>query len=364
MATQTTQISTQIPIGINQDYVKLNTTTYGDGNAIVLSYGYMPVIAIYNDSVRDPNDASDEINHVSALPVNYVSKALYAYVKNAVRRNLNYAPADLIRTLYAVIDAYCDLECVKRVYRLANTYKFLNRTLADVMIKACGFNPNNVMENLSEVLFRVNRVGKMLQTIHIPKGQTIYDRQMFLAGHIFKDVDSDKSRYFLFRKMISYRIEFGQKVSSYNVSLRSISPISDDFNALVYHTNEWNILDYLSAIEGRVRALLENSEILAALADMLTAFESNGFHTFQMLLENEEQEFVYDPVMVRQVRNATLTGLPMAAPDNSADAFDPKLFNVYDLGNGILAQGAIVDGKLSSPKFQIYGTFMQAQYYN
>lgn len=47
------------------------------------------------------------------------------------------------------------------------------------------------------------------------------------------------------------------------------------------------------------------------MADMLTAFEDKGFYVFEPLETAGEQEFTYDPVMVRQVRNATVTGIPI-----------------------------------------------------
>lgn len=197
----------QIPVGINQPFLDSYEYKGGDKSSILLSYGYIPLLVAYS-GIRTL-DTSVVTTNVEASPCNYVSKALYAYIKNKARRNLQYAPGDIIRTLIAVVDAFCDLEVIKRVYRIANTYRFLNRTLAKTLIEASGFSFTNTEVNLSEILFRVNRLGKMLQTIHIPKGQTIYERWMFLASHVFKDIDSEKSRLFVFRKMLSYRLEFG-----------------------------------------------------------------------------------------------------------------------------------------------------------
>lgn len=164
----------QIPIGINQPFVESKDYAGGDKTSILLAYGYIPLLVVYSGIVTD--DPRTATTNVEAAPCNYVSKALYAYIKNKARRNLQYAPGDIIRTLIAVVDAFCDLEVVKRVYRIANTYRFLNRTLANRLIEATGFSFENTENNLSEILFRVNRLGKMLQTIHIPKGQTIYER--------------------------------------------------------------------------------------------------------------------------------------------------------------------------------------------
>lgn len=75
------------------------------------------------------------------------------------------------------------------------------------------------------------------------------------------------------------------------------------------------------------------------MADILTAFEEKGFYVFEPLEAASEQEFTYDPVMIRQVRNATITGIPVRSCDDSTRLLAPEQFNVYDIGNGNLAQG-------------------------
>lgn len=174
LASQTTQISVQVPVGFNQPFLDTADYSGGDKSTIMLSYGYIPLLVAYSGVKAQLEQ--DVTANVESSPCNYVSKALYAYIKNKARRNLQYAPGDIIRTLIAVIDAFCDLEVIKRVYRVANTYRFLNRTLAETVVQATGFSFTKVQNNLSEILFRVNRLGKMLQSIHIPKGQTLFER--------------------------------------------------------------------------------------------------------------------------------------------------------------------------------------------
>jgi hypothetical protein len=174
LADQNTQISTQIPVGYNQEVFSLQTRKISDKTACFATYYYAPLMcAYYGTYTDDPNIAA---SYVRSAPMNYVNKALYAWIKNKCRRNLNYTPADIIRTMLAVMDVYCDLESVKRIYRIANTYTYINRTLASAIISGLGIYPSSVYNNLSAILYRVNRIGKLLSTIKIPVGQTIFER--------------------------------------------------------------------------------------------------------------------------------------------------------------------------------------------
>lgn len=78
--------------------------------------------------------------------------------------------------MLAVMDVYCDLESVKRIYRLANTYAYINRTLSLAIIRSLGIDPDTVYPNLAQILYRVNRIGKLISTIKIPAGQTVFER--------------------------------------------------------------------------------------------------------------------------------------------------------------------------------------------
>jgi hypothetical protein len=100
----------------------------------------------------------------------------------------------------------------------------------------------------------------------------------------------------------------------------------------------------MSGIERRATALLSNSEILAAMADMLTAFEANGYITFIPLAADETQELTYDPNAIYQIKNATVTGFPQisTSTDSQAD-LHPECFDLYDLNDGILAQARAFD---------------------
>lgn len=100
----------------------------------------------------------------------------------------------------------------------------------------------------------------------------------------------------------------------------------------------------MSGIERRATALLSNSEILAAMADMLTAFEANGYITFTPLASDEVQELTYDPNAIYQVKNATLTGFPQVhTSTNYEEYLYPECFDLYDLNDGILAQARAYD---------------------
>lgn len=333
-----------IPIGLNQEvFDGSNNDSYGDGSAVFIAYSYYPVVAIYSSvPTGDPAEAKSS---VIGSPINYINKALYAWIKNQCRRNLYYTPADVIRTIIAVIDAFVDLESIKRVYRLANTYQFINRTLASTIIEGLGFNPTDVFNNLSEILFRVNRVGKLLSTIHIPKGQTIYDRWMFLNSNIFKDRDSERSRLFGFRKAISYRMVFGKSYEAaagdFNVALDAVTPDGQSEGAI---NPMYSPLAVLTYIEDRVTQLLNNTEILGAMADMLTAFQSNGYYEFTPLAADERQEFVYEPNVIRQIRNGTVCGLPTHDGSDPKGVLNTHYFDIFDLGDGILAQGIFKTG--------------------
>lgn len=255
--------------------------------------------------------------------------------------------------MLAVMDVYCDLESVKRIYRIANTYTYINRTLASAIISGLGIYPSSVYNNLSAILYRVNRIGKLISTIKIPVGQTIFERWIYLASTLHKDSDSTKARLFAFAKAISYRIVFGDKVGNFNRALKGENPFRpDDSTARNPYvpggTSEsaakQDILNYMSGIERRATALLSNSEILAAMADMLTAFEANGYITFKPLASDETQELTYDPNAIYQVKNATLTGFPQVhTSTNFEESLNPECFDLYDLNDGILAQARAYD---------------------
>lgn len=255
--------------------------------------------------------------------------------------------------MLAVMDVYCDLESVKRIYRIANTYTYINRTLASAIISGLGIYPSSVYSNLSAILYRVNRIGKLISTIKIPVGQTIFERWIYLSSTLHKDSDSDKARLFAFAKAISYRIVFGEKEGSFNRALRGENPFRpDDATARNQYvpggsnesTAKQDILNYMSGIERRATALLSNSEILAAMADMLTAFEANGYITFTPLASDETQALTYDPNAIYQVKNATLTGFPQVHTSTDYEEhLYPECFDLYDLNDGILAQARAYD---------------------
>lgn len=78
------------------------------------------------------------------------------------------------------------------------------------------------------------------------------------------------------------------------------------------------------------------------MADMLTAFEVNGFITFTPLAADETQNLTYDINAIYQVKNATLTGFPQVSAQKAIETtLLPECFDMYDLNDGILAQGRV-----------------------
>lgn len=234
----------------------------------------------------------------NASAVNLAARRIYTFVRHANSGSANYDSPDLMMYLLAVNSAYLTYAQCVRAYGIANVYSMFNRYLPDALLRAAGFDPNDVRSNLADFRYGINIAAAKLGQLAIPSSMKYFKRSAWLVNGVYADSPTAKSQLYVMATDAYYLLE--EKTSESGTSL--------SFHGAQTDTNPRTVASWLQILNNQIAALVESEDIGIMAGDILKAYGSNALMIAPPIAENYVVSPVYNEEVLTQINNANAIG--------------------------------------------------------
>lgn len=321
------------PLGLEQPVGATDVRPHNSGNPTITASTNTPVvpgICVFNYA----NSAG--ASYGSASPLNVAARAVYSYIRHANSGHTNYESPDLMCYLDGVGELYTAIAFLEKVYGAAQYWSQTNRYFGDTFIRALGFDPDNVRDNLSDLRAGINLLVVKINALAAPKVFSMYERRFFLASTVLKDQDIAKAQLYTFRPYY-IRVFSGTHASTGSC----LVPIDVPWKAGTCTVS--TALDFINSI---IDEYMAEEDIGIMNGDIMKAFgngERGGLHLLATIPDNAIINPVYSEEMMLQIHNLKYTGFtPYAfnsvAAMKAAAQITPTAANLLTAYAGLIAQ--------------------------
>lgn len=258
-----------------------------------------PGIAVYN-LVPGPGVATGGTD-----PVNIAAKNIYSYIRQANSGGKNYDPNDLMSYLLAVDEAYMLYFDAARILGVINLYNNENRYAPRVIVRALGWDYDDILSNLANFKYYINAFANKLNALPVPKLWPFYQRHAWMYGGIYADGTSPKAQLYAFAPTIArYRDDATGKLVAFTLTELS----TDVIGARVTSPAAARTVKSFKIATDKVFEHLINSQDVGTMGgDIKKAFGEGGLITASMVPDNYVIVPTYDEEVLSQFQNATIT---------------------------------------------------------
>lgn len=251
----------------------------------VLALNIVPSIGTYDDS-----------NATSA--VNLAAKNIYSYVRHANSGSNNYDAPDLMMTILAADQVFSAISMAVRAYGIAMNYNQLDRYTPIALLRAMGFNPDNVINNMAQFRYLINQAIARASVIWVPSDMSIVARHYWLYSNVYRDSEDRKAQYYMFVPTNFLKFEPTAETTGSSLSVVSWG------NSTAHTIDDW-----YNMITSMLDPIISDEDMGIMFGDMLKAYGSNNLFTMNQIPDNYTIMPVYNPEVLSQIHNATTTSV-------------------------------------------------------
>jgi hypothetical protein len=239
--------------------------------------------------------------------VNIAARTLYEFVRHQNSGAKNYDPADLMMYLLAMDEAYSWYAHLVRAYGVAMLYNQKNRYYPMALLKALGFDANNIVANLPSLRYAINRFARAIGSLCVPRDITVFNRHVFCFANYFVDGDTAKAQTYAF---VPYTIRVFDDTYTTGSSLSEViyTKGGNTYNLKDAYRNENALLNIgvIRTICDTITDTLLGSEDVGIMGgDILKAYGKENLYTIDMIPEDMAVMPLVDPEICSQIMNAT-----------------------------------------------------------
>lgn len=255
---------------------------------------------------------------------NILARQIYSYIRHANSGSANYDSPDLLMYLLAMDSIYMFHGEMCRLYSLVRTAKGENRYYPEAIVKAMGYDFDDLLSNLAQLRAFVNVFAIRANALYVPKTWTYYVRHNWMVSSIFKDYPIKRSSEYLFTADAYMRFNNGVGKDMENGSNLTFARLT---NAEPMTTVGFQaIKDFGNSL---INALLTEEDIGIMAGDILKAFGGDNLFDLKQIDEEYHVEAEYSAEVLSQICSATLNG-----------SFDSsRYYGIHQTKDGFIFQG-------------------------
>ena len=301
-----------------------------DGNTYLKTPGIMTI-------TYKPSVGYSQYGHSA---VNMAARNLYSFVRHANAGHTNYDAPDLMMYCLAVGQAYAYHAEMCRVYGILNTASSVNRYMPKAEITALGYDYDDLMAHMPDLLWFINQYAVKLGTFGVPANMNVIKRWTFMNANVYTDSSNMKSQFYIYKPMAWYMID--ETTSQYGTSLQPLE-VSGTANFAT-------LCDRANQIISR---LLTGEDFGIMSGDILKAYGAEGILHVAALTADYSVLPVYNPEVLQQMHNtkfasASYTLNPITQDANGVIHNEQKIAS-QTVGQA-LGEDAIIDSFLDAPR--------------
>lgn len=236
--------------------------------------------------------------------INTAIRSIYSWVRHQNSGHSNYEAPDLGMYILAMSEVYARYAEVCRIYRVAMTYKWVNRYIPDTVLAALGADAADIRANLAQFRAGLNVIAAKISSLAVPNIFPVFKRRDMLYSNIYMDSDTDRGQYYIFKKA-NYRI-FSPTAAATGGSLISHDEVELHTPVSAKLTVK-QLLDHLTSI---LEPILSDEDMNIMSGDILKAYGRESLYVVNGVDENATCQPVYDETVLSQIEN--MTCLPMS----------------------------------------------------
>lgn len=229
--------------------------------------------------------------------VNQAANSIYSYVVHANSRNYKYDAPDLMLMILAGANVFSGFAEGVRVFGIMNRYNGVDLYTPQALVKALGFNFDDLQKNLSQMWFDLNHLVGQLQQIWIPNVMPVVERWFWLNSNIYRDAESAKAQYYIFRQETFYTLS--ETIDSNGTAL---VPNSVQMNRPLDRT--WS--EYMQMMNEMIDALVNAQDRGMIFGDILNAYGADKLYAVSPIDVDYQTPVSYNTEVLSQIENATV----------------------------------------------------------
>lgn len=228
----------------------------------------------------------------ATAPINICAKNLYSFVRHANSGSKNYDAPDLMMYLMAMDSAFAFHAFLRRVYGVARQFAPTNRYYSEGLLRAMGFDADDVYQNLAQLRYLVNLMAVKLGSMCVPANMDIFARHSWMSEGLYLDSDTEKAQTYMFVPEGFWKLN---NTAESGTQLDYL-PLPTDFDLKV--EDMYNIFQQL------VSPILWDEDMNIMSGDILKAYGDKGVLKLFEIPENYAVYPAYSQEVLSEIENA------------------------------------------------------------
>lgn len=259
----------------------------------------------------NPNLGSGDLDAINAA-----KDSIYSFVVHANSRNTSYNSADLMNVIIAGTQVFCAIGSAIRCYGVARMYDQRNKYLPSALIKAMGFDPSSVRNNLSNMWFDINELIARSSQIWIPNTMPIMDRWFWMNSNVYMDSDSVKGQYYIYvqKSFLAYNELYNSEGGGLSWIKTDGAVTSGDTSPIYSNlSSNYTWEQFMTMINGMISLLTNSEDRGVMMGDILKAYGADKIYALSPIPADYSIIPVYDREVLTQIENLDIVGT-LASP--------------------------------------------------
>lgn len=311
----------------------LGNKNLGDGSTKSAVPGIMTYV--YNATYA----ATDASNTVS----NKAFQQLFSFIVHANSRTGAYEYTDDAMYCMAGIDVFAAIAEATRVYGTIMHYSEQNMYLADALVEAMGFIPEDIRRNRGQMWFDINNLIMQTKQIWIPDVMPILQRYIRLNSYIYTDAAGERSQIYVPVRQSYYMLsEIGNTngtclapaLIEVNNNWEQFRRQNNPMSGPTFQSVTWD--QFKTMIQNMIDQLVASQDRGTIYGDILKAYGADKIYAMPSISADYIVIPQYNAEVLMQIENITVspnyevTGFTQNH-DNNVLRFTP-VWSQYDAG--------------------------------
>lgn len=226
-------------------------------------------------------------------PVNLAADASYSFNRHMNSGAANYDSNDQMLYQIAACELYMFWSYAVRALGVINIYDHTNNYLPKALVRACGFDFDDLMKNQTKLRGAINTCAALMSSYAVPDIFPYYQREITMVSRIYEDRDVLKPQIYVLRPEI-YRT-YEEATSDKGAVLKS------HFMPDVLTVDEW-----ITIMNDMINKFRRSEDCGIISGDLLKAYGRENVVKMPVIDENYVVMPTYDENWLLQIHNAKI----------------------------------------------------------
>lgn len=241
-------------------------------------------------------------------PISVAARQIYAKVRSSFSGSIEADAPDFVIYLGALDSIFSYVACLKRLYRLVNSYSPNNYFIPEGIFSAFGIGETDylsLVKDKMQLFSNINQLIGMLDRFICPAVFTMFNRHYWLNDNVYMDSASMNAQFYAFIQEGFYSFK--------------MMPVPDDpsvtaggLECKLFPSAPIGSESYVDTLfnfgVGLIDALSESDDAYIISGYLMRAFEGSDQFKVDRLGIDEKFDALYIPEVLQQIENAVCVG--------------------------------------------------------